>query len=850
MKARLFRSKRQGQSIILIALIIVVLVAMVGLSVDVGNTYAQNRNAVRATNAAALAGMDKLIKRAGDDEIGAAIVASFKSNGITAQIDPAKVAGPGERQILAYYLDSNGNQLGSCTIGGCGGVPANVTYIQIKTTGTVDTYFARVVGQQTLPVKAQAFAAQCTPVNGVYPIAMNAADINTTQGKFINPNDGTPYGIYNDDTYKNKTYLRIYRKTNFGDPGSFSWLQWTTAGSGGSAVSTEQMLSGDGNLDTGFQEVTPWPDPNKPAPQGYPLLPGQLSVGDWIKGNTGNTNSSAIRAALDYHIANRTVMNLPVIDQSLGNGANTSFHYAFMGSFLLTGYNLSGSPTSNYFDFVYLGQAQNEACLNTNVNQGLKGLGMNGQVYVNPRWKVSQPPAQPVAYNIVLDVSGSMSWDFNGYGTYDGTNNSNNYNSSTSIKGDVQCESPNNPNPSGLLYTDRCLGGQNSAWKNENERRIYVAKNAIFNFINRMNQYDTMRVIAFSSGQSGNATASSAWSSDKTTLKNTVICAGAYPAYSSCTSPSITSATYKTNGGTSGPQALDKAAKMFLASNGYTPTAGNGQSFKPVVIYLTDGVANIFLDGSTNYARDICSNMSSAQAINTADPCQIGTTSSNVLRPISAMIDIANNMKASMSNLEIYAVGLAQAPSTGLPKVANDSSYYFSASQAGFVDTIMTNIQARATGATCTAGGGYSWLNTIDSAHTPASPPAPGNGVFGQVYIYDVNSATPKYTLPIAHDTSVDASGLLGFSIAPPDPNNPASTGITPGTYEMEAYIDYKGDDGVTRQYDRFINQGSLTEARRITFSVTSAGTLGSSVPIPPIFLDLASSTTVCPTTP
>ena len=88
MKARLFRSKRQGQSIILIALIIVVLVAMVGLSVDVGNTYAQNRNAVRATNAAALAGMDKLIKNGDDSAVSAAIVASFKSNGITAQINP------------------------------------------------------------------------------------------------------------------------------------------------------------------------------------------------------------------------------------------------------------------------------------------------------------------------------------------------------------------------------------------------------------------------------------------------------------------------------------------------------------------------------------------------------------------------------------------------------------------------------------------------------------------------------------------------------------------------------------------------------------------------------------------
>src|SRR5262245_28302292 len=152
MKARLVHSKQQGQSIIIIALIIVVLVGMVGLSVDVGNTYAQNRNAVRATNAAALAGMDKLIRGGDDVSIGKVIVASFKSNGITAQINPTIAAQPGERQIQARYLDSNGNWIASCYIGSCGSVPNNVSYIQINTSGTVDTYFARVLGRPTLPV--------------------------------------------------------------------------------------------------------------------------------------------------------------------------------------------------------------------------------------------------------------------------------------------------------------------------------------------------------------------------------------------------------------------------------------------------------------------------------------------------------------------------------------------------------------------------------------------------------------------------------------------------------------------------------------------------------------------------
>ena len=59
MKACLVRTKTSGQSLPIIALMIVVLVAMVALAVDVGNTYAEQRSTVRASNAAALTGMGK-----------------------------------------------------------------------------------------------------------------------------------------------------------------------------------------------------------------------------------------------------------------------------------------------------------------------------------------------------------------------------------------------------------------------------------------------------------------------------------------------------------------------------------------------------------------------------------------------------------------------------------------------------------------------------------------------------------------------------------------------------------------------------------------------------------------------
>lgn len=106
MNARLTRTRAAGQSIPLIALLIVVLIGAVGLAVDVGNDYAQQRNTVRGTNAAALAGMNAMIQGVSDQAVGQVIQQSLKSNkidGIYGQADD--VAGSNQRIIQAHYLN-------------------------------------------------------------------------------------------------------------------------------------------------------------------------------------------------------------------------------------------------------------------------------------------------------------------------------------------------------------------------------------------------------------------------------------------------------------------------------------------------------------------------------------------------------------------------------------------------------------------------------------------------------------------------------------------------------------------------------------------------------------------------
>src|SRR5262249_25502677 len=87
MSKRLAHSRQPGQSLPIIAAVIVVVVAMIGLGVDVGNTYAEQRATVRAADAAAVAAMSKMIINADDATIGSSITQSFTSNGVPVQMN-------------------------------------------------------------------------------------------------------------------------------------------------------------------------------------------------------------------------------------------------------------------------------------------------------------------------------------------------------------------------------------------------------------------------------------------------------------------------------------------------------------------------------------------------------------------------------------------------------------------------------------------------------------------------------------------------------------------------------------------------------------------------------------------
>jgi hypothetical protein len=800
MNARLVRTKAKGQTLPLIALVIVVVIAMVGLAVDVGNTYAQQRNTVRSSNAAALAGMGTLLRNGADGDVHSAIVASLKSNGIEV---PALGAspGPGQRELVARYLDASGNPIAACpTIGTCSGTKVStlgVTYINVEVKGKVDTFFARVVNANTLPVGANAWAARGACSNGVYPFTIRD-DFLTTNG-WVQP--ATPYS---DSTYKGRTLKRVYMKQDSGPPGGFSWVRWKSDKNAGDKTELEAMLTGDGNIDERFDEVKPWPaNSNRQEPDGYPIEPGRLNADEWIYGNPGVSAGSGVKAQLDYHIQYRTEMILPIHDEVYGTGNNATYHVSRLGSFLLRGYNLNGQ---GYLDLVYLGDAAECPKLITPPSRTINP-GLAGQVFFRPRHMYEPQSRPPIAYLIIQDVTGSMSWTFDGKG----------WNHSTGKA--VQCTGS---------ASAGCSGPSNY-WPDYTKRRIYTAKNALNAFVDQMQPNDIMRIVSFSGSRSqpNNQAAineltdlwpAEGWSSDKTKLKDSVKTMGSYKGDQ-----------WKTDGRTSSATGIASATQEWGRAPKTDPTSG--QEYKRVAIFITDGVANVFRDGTVD------DNKAAGCGTEVAS-CHVGYvegTNPPKPRAITAMIIESDNLKDLST---VYVIALSELDETGLKNVASAANFpYFSTSKngtdlQGIFQSIATNVKY----GDCVPVV-KPWENEIKEEQVGDVAPRDGGPLtyptVGKAYLYDQNGNVLPGGKGVANITANGESLSFLFN------------DLTPGTYQLRAFVAYRGEDDISRIYKQIYNPNTSSIDNTITVNVDPTNALGTVVAAPPMYLDMDGS--VCP---
>ena len=150
-RARFGRRDERGQVLVIVAGAIVVLIAMVGLVIDGGYAWGQQRDTQNGADAAAKAGAGVLqLNLAGDaqtgGDVGCAIADSASQNGVTLE--------------AAVYTDFQGAPTGGA-VPGCGagaGIPAGAQGVAATTNKDFDTFLASVIGFDQFTVRADATA--------------------------------------------------------------------------------------------------------------------------------------------------------------------------------------------------------------------------------------------------------------------------------------------------------------------------------------------------------------------------------------------------------------------------------------------------------------------------------------------------------------------------------------------------------------------------------------------------------------------------------------------------------------------------------------------------------------------
>ncbi len=151
----------EGQSLIIVGALLIVLVLMIGLVVDAGNAYAQRRIVQNAADAAALAGAQMLVHQE-DYLTGGTYLRNWQV--IAAAEEFAQRNGVDPAELAIYYTDINGNVLANAkfdlgrqdiitedTFGG-----TRAEGLQVDADRPFPTYLVRLLGRNNMTASGKA----------------------------------------------------------------------------------------------------------------------------------------------------------------------------------------------------------------------------------------------------------------------------------------------------------------------------------------------------------------------------------------------------------------------------------------------------------------------------------------------------------------------------------------------------------------------------------------------------------------------------------------------------------------------------------------------------------------------
>lgn len=317
--------KERGQSIIVIAFIVIMLLALVAVVVDVGNAYAQRRVVQNAVDSAAMAGVKTLSEglMTGNDQY----------FGVTDELvlqaieDYAEINSLDPNAVVAWYIDDDGQHLrqvgttpGSLVprkLNDANGVLQDVDGVEVKGDLPFNTYFAHLIGFPTMtasaPAQAWVMKGPCSGDN-LFPITMITSTFPSGVPSVCDPN------------YPQTCVIYTMWEHELLAPGNFGWLYWKDnlgVVRGAPPQGPQVGVLADNIL--------------------YPNRSGSWNVGDWVQGNVG-VNFQPVLDELECRINQvncppgavlQPEVTIPFYNDIQGTGNNTFFRISAFGQFRL-----------------------------------------------------------------------------------------------------------------------------------------------------------------------------------------------------------------------------------------------------------------------------------------------------------------------------------------------------------------------------------------------------------------------------------------------------------------------------------------------------------------------------------
>jgi len=251
-------SKEHGQSLVLVTLLLVGMVAMMGLIFDGGNAYLQRRRMQNAADAATLAGGRELAlalsandtSSAAESRVGNAIRNYFQANG-----------GNLSNNLQMTFVNPQGQPTG--IIGASNGIPPNTSGVSVTTATNFPTFFLTVLNIDTGRVAARALAqtGQPTGMTNLFPLAVPTGTLTT--------NTPPPAGQCN---FNYPAPCQVWGTSKGDDEASRGWTNFKVCGGGsdylkdvldGNATSGtvkvgESICTETGSIDALSDHLRPW----------------------------------------------------------------------------------------------------------------------------------------------------------------------------------------------------------------------------------------------------------------------------------------------------------------------------------------------------------------------------------------------------------------------------------------------------------------------------------------------------------------------------------------------------------------------------------------------------------------